>query len=226
VIGNLSAGLPDDCSAELRLQSDASDITIKLGEIDKRIREFEVNQTIGEGGPTLMLSAGGKIHISSDTYSWFSGIQFDSKEFEDLAGDFSQQTADQIMDHLSHLETDLRETLGGLSESLDSIGLSEEKLNEIKSHLEETSRKAVQKAEIAAVKAKAQVEKSIAKAQREAKKIKRKTSQFDLNQFLASRAEKQVVTEKERLMILEMLQENKISLEEADELLRALEGKK
>jgi hypothetical protein len=56
--------------------------------------------------------------------------------------------------------------------------------------------------------------------------MKRKTREFDLNQFLSMKADKQSVSDSERLMILEMLQEKKISLDEADDLLKALEGKK
>ena len=226
VVGNLSVGFPDDCNAELSLQSDNGDIVIKHGNIDEDINKFEFNQLLGEGGPSVILSAGGKVFVSSDKYSWLSGFRIDTEEFHNLAVDFSSQTAEQINNHLSHLENDLQESLSGLSDSLDSIGLSESKLKEIKRHLEETSHQAIQKAEIAAIKAKAKVEKNIAKAQRKAHKMKRKTSEFDLNQFLASQAEKPAVTEKERLLILEMLQEKKISLEEADELLKALEGKK
>jgi len=226
VVGNLSVGLPDDCNAELSLQSDAGDITIKYGDLDVNIGEFESSQMLGEGGPSVILSAGGKVFISSDKYSWFSGFQIDTDEFESLAADFSSQTAEQIKNHLSHLEIDLQESLSGLSNSLDSIGLSEKNLKEIKTQLEETGRQAVQKAEIAAIKAKAKVEKNIAKAQRKARKMRRKSSEFDLNQFLVNQVEKPSVTEKERLMILEMLQEKKISLEEADELLKALDGKK
>jgi hypothetical protein len=226
VVGNLSVGLPEDCNAELSLQSDNNDITIRHSSIDEKIDQFEHKQVIGEGGAVVMLSAGGKLFISSDKYSWLSGIQYNAKEFENLAVDFSNQTVDQIRNHLSNLEVDLKESLTGLSDSLDSIGLSEENLNELKEQLEETSRLAVQKAEVAAVKATAKVEKNIAKIQRKAQKMKRKTTEFDLSEFLANQVEKKAVSEKERIMILEMLQEKKISLEEADELLKALEGKK
>ena len=226
VVGDLSVGLPDDCNAELSLQSDKNEIIIKLGSIDENVNQFEYQKVIGEGGAVVMLSAGGKLFISSDQYNWFSGLQLNAKEFENLAADFSNQTADQIRNHLGNLEVDLRETLAGLSETLDSLGLSEKSLKDLKEQIEETSRQAVQKAEIAAVKATAKMEKNIAKVQRKAQKLKRKSSEFDLNEFLTSQAEKKAVSEKERLLILEMLQEKKISPEEADKLLKALEGER
>jgi hypothetical protein len=223
--GDLSIGLPDDCNAEFSLKSGSSDITIKLGNIDEKIDQPEIKKVIGEGGAVIMLTAGGKLHLSSDKYSWFSGMDISVDELEDLAADFSSQTVGQIKNHLGNLEVDLRESLSGLSESLDSLGLSDENLKELKDQLEESSRLAVQKAEAAAVKASARIEKNIAKAQRKARKLKRKSSEFDLSKFLSDQVEEQEVSEKERLLILEMLQEKKISPDEADELLKALEGK-
>jgi G3E family GTPase len=173
-----------------------------------------------------MLSAGGKVFVASDNFSWLSPLQTNAEQFENIAVDFSAQTVKQIKNHLSHLEVDLRESLSGLADSMESAGLSEENLQQIKIQIEEGSRLAAQKAELAAVKAQAKVEKAIAKAQRKAQKMKRKTREFDLDQFFASQAEKKSVSDSERLMILEMLQEKKISPEEADDLLKALEGKK
>jgi hypothetical protein len=80
--------------------------------------------------------------------------------------------------------------------------------------------------EIAAIKAQARVEKKIARTRRKALKVRAKVKEFDLGDFLETQKEKRAVTESERLLILEMLQEKKISLDEADQLLKALEGKK
>ena len=84
---------------------------------------------------------------------------------------------------------------------------------------------AAQKAELAATKAQAKLEKNLAKTKRTAQKLKRKSMEFDLDQFLSSDADKRSVSDGERLMILNMLQDKKISPGEADDLLKALEGK-
>ena len=222
---NLSIGFPDDCNAELSLQSGENEIIIKLGSIDEKINQKKHKKVLGEGGAAVSLSAGGTLFISSDKYSWFSGLEMSAEEFENLAHDFSSQTAEQIKNHLGNLKVDLKVSLSGLSDSLDSLGLSDENLKDLKEQLEETGRLAAQKAETAAIRTTAKVEKNIAKIQRKALKMKRKSSEFDLNAFLSDQVEKRDVSEKERLMILEMLQEKKISPDEADELLRALEGK-
>jgi len=173
-----------------------------------------------------MLSAGGSVFVASDNFSWLSPLQINAEQFESIAVDFSAQTAEQIKNHLGHLGVDLKESLSGLSESMESAGLSEENLQQIKIQVEKSSRQAIQKAEFTAAKTQAKIEKVIAKAQRKAQKAKRKASKFDLDQFFASQAEKKSVSDSERLIILEMLQEKKISPEEADDLLKALEGKK
>lgn len=224
--GDISIAVPEDCNAELSIESGKKDITVKLGSIDEKVNDKNFTKQLGEGGPSIMLSAGGSVFITSDNFSWLSPLQINAEQFENIAVDFSAQTAEQIKNHLRHWEADLRESLSGLSDSMESAGLSEENLQKIKIQIEEGSRLAVQKAELAAVKAQAKVEKSIAKAQRKAQKMKRKTREFDLDQFFASQIDKKSVSDSERLMILEMLQEKKISPEEADDLLKALEGKK
>ncbi len=224
--GDMSIAIPEDSNAELSIKSKQNEITVKRGSIDEKVTDGDFTLQIGEGGPSIMLSAGGSVFVASDNYNWLSPLQMNAEQFESIAVDFSAQTAEQIKNHLGHLEIDLRESLSSLSESMESAGLSEENLQQIKIQIEESSRLAIQKAELAAAKAQAKVEKSIAKAQRKAQKIKKKTREFDLDQFFASQAEKKSVSDSERLMILEMLQEKKISPEEADDLLKALEGKK
>lgn len=224
--GDISIAVPEDCNAELSIESGKKDITVKLGSIDEKVNDKNFTKQLGEGGPSIMLSAGGSVFITSDNFSWLSPLQINAEQFENIAVDFSAQTAEQIKNHLRHWEADLRESLSGLSDSMESAGLSEENLQKIKIQIEEGCRLAVQKAELAAVKAQAKVEKSIAIAQRKALKMKRKTREFDLDQFFASQIDKKSVSDSERLMILEMLQKKKISPEEADDLLKALEGKK
>ncbi len=224
--GDISIAVPEDSNAEFSIKSGNKDITVKLGSIDEKVNDGDFIKQIGEGGPSIMLSAGGSVFVTSDNFSWLSPLWINTEQFENIAVDFSSQAAEQIKNHLGHLEDDLRESLSGLSDSLDSVGLSEENLQQIKIQIDESSRLAAQKAELAAVKAQAKVEKSIAKAQRKAQKMKRKPREFDLNQFLALQAEKKSVLDSERLIILEMLQEKKISPEEAYDLLQALEGKK
>jgi hypothetical protein len=224
--GNLSVTLPEESNADLVIKSAAKDISLTIGELDIKSGDNELSQQLGEGGPTVMLSAGGKIFISGDDFSVFTGIKMNIKDFGDFGADFSAQTADQIKISLEDLELDLRESLSGLSDTLEGIGISEENMRNIGIQIEESSKMAAEKAELAAIKAQAKVEKKIAQARRKALKAQAKMKEFDLGDFLETQHEKREVNETERLLILEMLQEKKISLDEADQLLKALEGKK
>jgi hypothetical protein len=224
--GDISATIPENSSAELSLISGQENITVIIGDLDLKLKESQLQQQIGEGGPVIMLEAGGKVFLSGEDFTWISNLKLNAEDLEEMAVAFSAQTADQIKGHLSHLEDDLKTSLEGLSESLESVGISEENLNKITSQIEESSRQAAQKAEIAAIKAQAKIEKKIAIARKKALKAKAKTKEFDLEDFLSSKQEKKSITGEERLLILNMLQEKKISPEEADDLLKALEGKK
>ena len=224
--GDLSVSVPEECNADLSIKSGAKDISVVLGELDLKPQEAELTQQLGEGGPAVILSAGGKVFLSGDDFNVFTGLKMNAAELGAITADFSAQTAEQIKSSLSNLEEDLHVSLSGLSESLEAIGISEENLKKLGVQIEESSRMAAEKAEIAAIKAQAKVEKKIAQARRKALKAKAKTKEFDLGKFLDLEHEKKAVTESERLLILEMLQEKKISLDEADQLLKALEGKK
>ena len=224
--GDLSVSVPEECNADLSIKSTAKDINVVLGELDLKPQEAELTQQLGEGGPTILLSAGGKVFLSGDDFNVFTGLKMNAEELGSITADFSAQTAEQIKSSLGNLEEDLHVSLSGLSESLESIGISEENLKKLGVQIEESSRMAAGKAEVAAIKAQAKVEKKIAQARRKALKAKAKTKEFDLGKFLDLEHKKKAVTESERLLILEMLQGKKISLDEADQLLKALEGKK
>ena len=223
---DISATIPDDCSADLSISSGEKDITVIVGGLDLKLEEKKLQQAIGEGGPAIMLNAGGKVFLTGEDYTWLTNIKINAEELEEMAVDFSTQTAEQLKNHLGNLEDDLRVSLSGLTESLDSIGISEESLERIAAQIEESSRQAAQKAEIAAIKAQAKVEKKIALARKKALKAAAKTKEFNLEEFLSAKENKKSVSPDERILILNMLQDNKISPEEADDLLEALEGKR
>lgn len=223
--GDLSLTIPADTSADLSIKSGAKDITIFPGKLDITSNEKEFEHTLGEGGPAVLLIAGGRVFIIDNEFTTFTGIKMNLDDLGSIAAGFSTDTADFIRGNLEHLEEDLTASLSGLSESLKEIGLSEEKLRALGAQIDETSRKAAEKAEVAAIKAQAKVEKKIARARRKALKARERVKQFDINKFLETESDKKAVSESERMLILEMLQDKKISAEEAEELLEALEGK-
>lgn len=225
VDGNLSFSLPEDCNADLTIKSEAGDISVILGDLDIKSTKKELNQRLGEGGTAILLSAGGSVFLSGDDFDLMTGFKLNLDDFKDFTADFASQTSDQIKDNMVDLEFELRASMADLEKSLEEIGISEENLKEIGLKIEESSKMAAEKAEIAALKAQARVEKKIAQARRKALKAQAKVKEFDLGDFLEETRGKKAVNDSERMLILEMLQEKKISPDEAEELLKALEGK-
>lgn len=223
--GDLSVTMPIDCDADLSIKSGEQNIKLFPGKLDIIAEQKQLDHRLGEGGTSIQFTAGGKVFLLDEEFTVFTGIKLNLEDLGDFTADFSTETAEQIRSNLGHLEEDLRESLSGLSASLAEIGLSEESLRHLGAEIEETSRKAAEKAEMAAIKAQAKVHKKIAKARRKALEAHEKTKQFDLNEFLQAKAARDTVSEKERMLILKMLQEKKISADEADNLLKALEGK-
>jgi hypothetical protein len=223
--GDLILTMPDDTSADLSIKSGAKDIRIFPGKLDITHNEEELEQTLGEGGPAVLLEAGGRVFIIDDEFTAFSGLKMNLDDLGSIAANFATDTGEYIRENLGHLEQELTESFSGLSESLKEIGLSEEKLKEMGAKIEESSRKVAEKAEVAAIKAQAKYEKRIARARQRALRAQGKIKQFDLDQFLETKSKKSSVSDSERLAILEMLQDKKISPEQAEELLQALEGK-
>ena len=123
--GDISASIPDESSADLSIHCGQKDITVIIDDIDQKIKENDFSLEIGEGGPAVMLSAGGKVFLTGNDFTWLTNIKINVDELENLAVDFSAETAEQIRNQLGHIEEDLRESLSGLSESLDSMGISE-----------------------------------------------------------------------------------------------------
>lgn len=223
--GDLAVIMPFEIDADLSIHSGEEDIRLFPGKLNLSSKEKKLDHTLGEGGTAIQLTAGGSVFVSDNEFDLLAGFKVNLEEFGKLTADFSVETAEQIKANLGDLEEDLKESLSGLAESLEEIGLSEESLRDLGLQIEETSRKTAEKAQIAAIKAQARAEKEIAKARKKAIKAREKAKQFDVNEFLASRSSGGSVTEKERMLILQMLQEKKISAEEADKLLKALEGK-
>ena len=143
-----------------------------------------------------------------------------------MAESITRQATEQIEAQLGSLN----EHLSGLSKTLEEAGLPAERSQEIHQRLEQARLKATQRAQAAAERAQANLERKLAAAQRKAVRETRKQSHksFSIDMDALQSAAKtgtDPVSDEERLLILKMLQDNSISVEQAEELLSALEGK-
>lgn len=234
--------LTGDVNADIEMTSGAHRIYLKLPNQKETIREGNYKLKIGEGGSPISLIAGNKIELNGIDTDWDIVDEFDvdfGQEFGSMAEEIADQVTNQIETQMSILEDQLNIQLGSLADSMDLTGLPEERAEEVRIRLEQARQRAAERAEAAAERAQERLERKLAAAQRKAerkaraaaarkarKEDEKHSSRTGFTPFsVSSRAEGDPVSDEERLMILNMLQENKISLEEAEELLSALEGK-
>jgi len=220
--GDLFVRVPEDSNARYKITSQQVSITLPKGEDGQRINKPEFVYEMGKGGPQVTLAAQGEVTLGTDAGKWSPDFRFDA-DLEGLADHISAHTTAQIQDQLSSLEKHLDKHLSGVAKSLETLDLPQEKLQQIQNKIEDASRRATLKAHKATQKAEAKLEKKLALAQ---KKARRKGTTFDWQEFVSQKERESFqASEDERLLILKMLEEKKISAEEADELLSALGGK-
>lgn len=227
--GNIRCHAPEDLNAEITFSSGAQKIQLSFPNRSETIREGLYNAEFGEGGTSIQFNAGGKIELVGLDADWDSDDSFDihlEGDFSSMAESITRQATEQIEAQLGSLN----EHLSGLSKTLEEAGLPAERSQEIHQRLEQARLKATQRAQAAAERAQANLERKLAAAQRKAVRETRKQSHksFSIDMDALQSAAKtgtDPVSDEERLLILKMLQDNSISVEQAEELLSALEGK-
>jgi len=233
--------VPGEANATFEILSGARDIRIKTPDISEKIVEGTYTLTLGEGAASVKITAGGCVKITSREVDW-EGVQdfeFDfGEEIGSMAEEIAEQATRQLESQLEMLENNLNVHLSGLATSLSTAGLSEERAKEIQERVELAKERAAERAAAAAERARAKLvlkvaavhrkadRKARASAVRAARKVRQSRGEYGFT-FSTPPPPKPIdpVSEQERLMILQMLQEKKINVEQAEKLLSALEGK-
>jgi len=222
---DLSVQLPADLNAVINCHSKTSQITFLSENKEETSSSKEVTRTFGEGGVSIKLEAQGDITVTTREESWSPKFNLHVEmdpDFPNFAEEITSQTIAQLEEQLSGLDQQLQESLSGITESLSSLGLSEEELQSIQEKISSSGENAARSVERITQKTQAKIEKKIAKAQSKARKSRSKKRSFDLESFLGESGREKDL-EEERMLILKMLQEKKITADQADDLLSALE---
>ena len=233
--GNIKCRLPEFADVGLDLISDSEDIRIKHPDNTKTShQEKHFNLTMGSGDAEMRLHSGGNLLIS------FHQLELgDEDMFVTPSADLSQHITDmvdaQIESQMQAMTIQLDEHLAGISEKIKRSGFDEEQTAKILQEAEKTREREAARAEENMKHARERLERNLQTAQqRQRRKIQaadrrvRKPYQQTwrpdaLMQEPAPEAD--AVSKEEQLMIMQMLAEKKISVEDADQLLEALEGK-
>jgi hypothetical protein len=166
--------------------------------------------TLGDGSATVHINGASTLNLVGE-----------EEDYEDYMIDFGAQISEELEARLSTLEEKLGQHLEGLDERIQA------KTVYITEKAEKIAERARQQAERAAERAQRQAERAMRSMDRQTKKKRRRMpGTFTMGTPASSPPPrpKEPVTEQERLLILQMVQENKISIEEAERLLAALDS--
>jgi hypothetical protein len=245
--GNIFCRLPDDASVEVNIPR-ASQIMVNLpGARSTAPIKSPYNLSLGDADGKLTLSADGNVVLDRYAPEWGEFGDFDVEigaEMEDVTEAIGQQIEAQIEAQMAMVEQQLDAQMASLELHLNSIGLSEEQKRRAEERVRAANERAQERAQEHMRRAQERLERKMAESQR---KIELKTRaaeraaergarrgrppvQFTIPPVpprpgVPSTPPAEPVTEQERLMILHMLEQNKIDLNQAEKLLAALEGK-
>jgi hypothetical protein len=207
---DLLVRLPPDADVELHLTgSSADDIRVDFpgAQLEGGDRNFTV--TLGSGAAKMFLTAGGDLVVTSQADKWDSAADFTFG----MQDDFEWPEFPNIPP-IPPIPPDLSER--------------------INRRAQEAMRRAQDKVEAARNRTEARVNAAMRRAEAKARAAEARSRSWHgrvaigrtgLNISGKAQARGDPVSDTERLTILKMLQEKKISLEEAEKLLAALEGK-
>jgi hypothetical protein len=150
--------------------------------------------------------------------------------FAGFSEEFSQQLADQIEAQVETQLEVLNDEMENLSTVIGQAGLSQEEMDRIMEQARESSDRATARSQENIRRAQEKLERKLAAAQRKSElraRAAERRSQKGTGFTWPPPTEKHpktAISDEERLVVLRMLEEKKISLEEAEQLLAALEG--
>ncbi len=241
---NVFCRLSEDASVEISVTK-ASQVMTNLPGIHATAPvQAPYALTLGEGDAKLSLSADGNVILDTHAPDW--GMEdFDidvGSEVEGMADVISEQINEQVESQMRMMEDQLNAQLSSLSMRLSAAKLTEEQIHHIEERAHEASERASARAQEKMRRAQAKMEQKMAAMQR---RMEQKNRDIDRASRHAHRGWNfkiptpavptgspepptqmgEPVSEDERILILRMLEEKKITLEEAEQLLSALEGK-
>ncbi len=236
--GNIFCRLSAEASVEISVPR-ASQVMVDLPGIHASAPvQAPYALTLGEGDAMITLSADGNVILDTHAPDWDMG-DFDidiNAEVNGMADTVSQQITQQVEQGVRMMEEQLNAQMASLTMRLNAAKLTQDQVSRIQDRAREASIRATARAQERVRRAQERMEQKLAAAQR---RMAQKQSAHER----ASRhghhgwsfnvptppspptPPGDPVSEDERLMILQMLEERKITMEQAEELLTALEGK-
>ncbi len=209
--GNVEIRLPDDASLRLSLQAGGG-VRSHIADLTLHETGVETSGVIGAGEATLEAQAGGHITLRPSAAEGASEEEFHfdiDLGFLDALENLGPMIEARIAEAMANMEARLQEGLGRINGA------------QIRVHVDRAAEHARRAAERAAEQVRRQAEREAERARIRAERAER------CWQRASGKRPRQepVATDEERLRVLRMLEQGKITLEQANELLAALEGR-
>ncbi len=246
--GNIVCRLPGDADVKIEVKRAAKVSIVLDAEGQESVRDFgnaPYERTLGEGEASLILEANGNVTVTNPISEWNMddlgasiGVGFAGK-----AEEFAEQVSQQIESQMDMVSAQIEAQMDNLSATLSGAGLSEEEAERIAQRARDASSRAAARAQEKMRRTQEKLQHKIEEAQRRAEQKARAAERraagkdrrgWGFNFTIGNSPSTpppppppvdEPVGEDERLIILRMLEEKKITMEEADRLLSALEGK-
>ncbi len=252
--GNLFCNLSSDASVAVHVNH-GGQATVNIPGVERTQTSNEpFDFTLGDGDAKLNLSADGNVFIGRQTPGWDTmgqfgfdfGKQFEGfgKQFEDMAESISNQFSSQIESQMEMIESQIEASLSGLTAQLGSTDFSPEQQARIAERARQASERANERVQEKMRRAQERLDRKIAEAQRHTEQRTREAERrAQIHERHAGNREHRgfhfdwpappvpptppsdPISDDERMVILHMLEQKKISPEQAEQLLSALEGK-
>ena len=226
--GDLLCRLAPGASARLAIQADG-DLEVEVPGAQTSGDDDEKIVTLGGGAAQVSLQAGGDVSLTSTTPDPEAMGEFGEhfgEEFGVMAEEFSAQIEAQIESQMADIEKQLTEKLGSLNLA---FGANSARAEQIAARARRAAERATERAAAAA-------RRNSERARQQAEHTSRRHGPqpptapggprlFAVGKMFGHPPASDPVTEAERMSILRMVEQKKISIEEAEKLLAALEGR-
>lgn len=242
--GNIVCRLAEDSSVKIFVEK-ANKIIIRLPQEIDAVEEDEsagypeapYTRTIGGGDANMKLTASGNVILGSEAPEWdfVEDIDIDlDDEISEMSEAITEQVQQQLENQMEMLEQQLDIQMELLSTKLGMAGLSEDEARRIEERSRQAAERATRRAQERMRRAQERLERKLAAAQRKAEqkaRIAARKARAHRSHSWSYRVptppsppDAEPVSDEERLVILKMLEQKKITPEEAEQLLEALEG--
>ena len=233
--GNIAFSVPGNIDAKVQISSRGNDITLNLPDGNRRLADRNHELTLGNGTASISLTASGSVTFRCGE-AGTPGDQEASQAFARIAEDFSQKISGEVESQLETRMKILDEQMAHLSESITHAGVAPAEADRIMRRARESSERVNLRAQEKMQRAREKLDRKLAAAQRKVDERARvagqrresqekRTWSFEWPTHTSPAQREPEASDEERLIILRMLEQKKISLAEAEQLLEALEGK-